>query len=316
MSCTDKNNPNRQATSISFIGTTSTIILDQGPAQFPPLASFPDQPSCDESCAPAIGACCRGSVCTQKSGCRCSPDVGGGVFAGGSTPCDPNPCCPTCEPYILNQLTNKYSGSCCRKVYEHDGHGACCPPGRDCCRNVNDFRTDGANGACCPEAKPYCCRDPKIPFETSTGSCQQWPQVYFDTTDNPVLYELNSCRDRGVLQKTVSLPEAPFSISLSAHGAGTTLTTPGSKFTARFIIGSFEWVANIDCITNPRSCAGAGIGPICKPPGVTSLVFIVENLVSGFGDCYDEAFGNLGSPIPAYRLEVWGESPCECNPLP
>ena len=281
-----------------------------------------------------IGACCVGASCSQRSEEQCvagfnvgsffNPQIVSGAFVGDNIPCDPNPCCPTCDPYILNQATNRYSGSCCRKVYEHDGHGACCPPGRDCCRNVNDFRTDGANGACCPAAKPYCCRDPKIPFEQSTGNCQQWPQVYYDTGDNPVLYELNSCRDRGVLQKTVSLPDAPFLISLSAHGTGPVQTVngllvnffSGSQFTARFILGSFEWVANIDCVTNPVSCAGAGIGPICKPPGVTSLTFIVENLVSGFSDCVDESLYNFGSPVPAYRLEVWGESPCECNPLP
>jgi hypothetical protein len=296
VSCVNKSDPQPRN---AFYGTNFYTF------RFPEGASRQSAEVCASDCSQKV--CCVGPSCT--AGCRCLPETGAAILDG---ECDPNPCCPTCDPYILNQATNKYSGSCCRKVYEHDGHGACCPPGRDCCRNVNDFRTDGANGACCPAAKPYCCRDPKTPFEQSTGNCQQWPPAYYEIPQSGILYELNSCKEPGVLTKTVTLPESPFPMQAIFHGSINPFAPGGSRFTGKVICGSVELIANIDCTFGAPSCSGAGFN-FCKPPGVTSLTFVIENLFSSFGDCLpiDGFFGT-----PAYRIEMLEVSPCECNPLP
>jgi hypothetical protein len=88
-------------------------------------------------------------------------------------------------------------------------------------------------------------------------------------------------------------------------------------YTARFIVGDFEWATNII----KGSGAGSGYstqagGAFCKPPGVTALTLAIENLNSDFGVCGPNGFDPNELTIPAYRLEVLGKGPCDCNPLP
>jgi hypothetical protein len=315
VSCTDKNNPNRQATSISFIGNTSTIFLDQGAAEFPPIASFPDQTACDESCAPAIGACCRGSSCAQRSGCRCSPEVGGGVFAGGSTPCDPNPCCPTCEPYVsaYNPVLQSfgYIGKCCRSTYVHDGHGACCPPGRDCCGG-SVFNSSGAdNGACCPESKPYCC-------EASNGisivrQCQQYIPVATGFRGGA-----NACESPNRVA-VVSLPSEPCTIQMDALPMRvlrfqTLVYSTG--YTLRFQMGDVDNTYVIPLILQ-SPFGGQAQAIFCKPPGVTEATLTISDVqVYPSGGEYTECFPDNITGYPAWNVSVQVTFPCDCNPLP
>lgn len=268
---------------------------------------FRDRSQCQQSPCDSSGLCCYGSAGVSSGRCRCyeQPPLGG-VFVPGETTC-----CPTCGPYVYNVLTSKYDGGCCRENYITDGHGACCPPGRDCCGNVSTVRTDGANGACCPESKPYCCRDPLIPEENRTGRCQQWPRAYDSTEVFPVLGSLDGCADQGALQKTITLPESPFTVDLVAECA-INFFGANARYTARFVFGSFEWAPVLDGIGPPRNkCSGAGFANFCKPAGLTTATLIVEDLVTEFGSCDRQL-----APVSAYSLRIFGKNPCECNPLP
>lgn len=278
--------------------------------KFPPLSGSQSQAACETGCTSSVGACCKGQNCTQKSGCQCIPEDGNAAFISAGTPCSPNPCCPTCEPYTYNLSLKQWTGRCCRGTYINDGNGACCPDGRDCCGQIPN--TTAESGACCPAARPNCCLG---------GLCQQWPAAYgppYDATHpHRTLAALNSCTSPGVFETTFTLPQQPFPLRVLIYTtfANTQSATGGARFKATVTIGGLVVSGSVDLATyhpnDPRSNKDRFLTEYyCKPAGVTSGTIKVEDFFSAYGFCAGSG------DIIAYYVGITGLSPCECNPLP
>jgi hypothetical protein len=277
------------------------------------------------SCSPNpcnVGSCCVGPACYQKSEEQCAagfnigtflePNIVQGVFLGDNVPCDPSPCCPTCEPHINGQ------GKCCRAVYVDDGHGACCPPGRDCCGN-GIFGASGAeNGACCPESKPYCC-------EASDGTAiRQQCQAYLPAVGGGGQYSACSHPERTF---SIPFPSEPCTVQFDfspSRSFGSARYTSGFK--ARLQIGDVDTVFTVPLILSPTG-GGDQRGIFCKPPGITQALITVFDVVAQGsdgsvtfepepGDSMDCNVTPFGDQRPSWTISGGITFACDCNPLP
>jgi len=316
MSCSDKNNP--QIPSSLFRPFELTY-------RFPPQVASVDEETCQQSCDKSV--CCNGPNC--QAGCRCLPPegspVGENTIIISGTTCDPNPCCPGCDPYF-NQLTQSFTGKCCRAVYIDDGTGACCP--NDCCGFLPPAGTpiaaDGKNGACCPDAKPHCCTprgcQSVVPTECDFGrvtdSCLSPRQFIFDVPSGPFTADVQVYGNEFRENRSTVFQAKPESVFID-YGLGEIELAPAP-------------------ITDPNFQALANRVSICKPRGVTQVSFRIASVrvnISNCGstgivgpecDCDGPAFSEIdGSFLGnkyAWRVQLLCLDGCACdedtNPLP
>lgn len=281
------------------------------------------------TCQCCSGACCVGSLCSQRSGQQCEAGffIGSrpvtGVFVG-SVPCNPNPCCPDCVPPSFFAP----DGKCCRSVYVEDGNGACCP--NDCCGGLQAPGTpiadDGKNGACCPDDKPFCCQSGVDGDTGGTKACSSSPR----TPCPGLIHRLSPC---GVSGFTLAGREMTFSCE-------------SGQFTARAIVGGQRLIFSGSVIHETEVLDvtidyGSGDIPFagqlifCKPPGVTSITVKIGAIREFTGPCVnaDPAGQIVGPECDCYQTGVPADDPvsssawsvlfecldgCQCaeNPLP
>jgi hypothetical protein len=262
-----------------------------------------------------VAGCCRGQTCTVSPNKVCEST--GGVPV--SVPCDPNPCCPTCEPYVYNTQTRQFTGSCCRSTYIDDGTGACCQT--ECCTSVPGGPAIGAvNGSCCPDEKPFCC--------TPTGGNGVFP---------------NQRQCQSVLPTPCpGISDQGFSPCDAGTGRTMTFNVESGPFTARAIVngtrlrfGGGRWhEADPQDVTidyGEGEVPLPGLLEFCKPNGVTTITVKIGSVVEYIGpcsvdgatlidpecDCYRFAAGEGVTPFsPAWVVSFTCWNGCDCNPLP
>jgi len=287
------------------------------------------------SCSPNpcnVGACCVGPTCYQNSEEQCevgvnvgtifAPIIRQGVFVGDNIPCSPNPCCPTCDPYVYNQQTNQWSGTCCRATYVDDGTGACCQT--ICCTNQSGSPASGAiNGSCCPDSKPFCC--------TPTGGNGVFP---------------NQRQCQSVPPTPCGLNDQSFSPCNAGTGRTVTFSVESGPFTARVFVSGARLRIGQSRVheTDPLNVTidyGEGEVPLpgtldfCKPNGVATITVRIGAVMQYIGPCNEGAESLVGPECDCFTFTQFDGTPggtpvnspswsfsfvclngCDCNPLP
>ncbi len=93
------------------------------------------------------GACCNEGVCTQTTEGDCS-----GTFQGVGSPCDPNPCCSTCESQVWQGCTDD-DGNCRVGPETCDGCTGDIVP----CDSTSQWYTDTEYCITCPDSELVLC---------------------------------------------------------------------------------------------------------------------------------------------------------------